>query len=53
MNKDGEKVAYSIDAGFHVFLFMMKEHVEEINQKLKEIEGLERVIHTKIGKQGT
>lgn len=55
LNKDGEVVAYSIDAGFHVFLFTMKENVEMVEERIKQdvSEGLERIIHTKIGEHGT
>ena len=47
-------VAYSIDAGFHVFLFMMKEDKEYVLHEFREIiaDHLDRVIETRIGKDG-
>eukprot|EP00347_Sterkiella_histriomuscorum_P012547 403368153 len=49
-------VAYSIDAGFHVFLFMLKDHKERVMDAIKAddsvMEGIERFIETRIGREG-
>ena len=48
--------AYSIDAGFHVFLFCMNEHTQFIYQRLYENtvikNNLETVIRTSIDPKG-
>lgn len=45
---------YSIDAGFHVFVFVLKEHVEMVREKIVSVIGeqLERVIETEIDTEG-
>ena len=51
----GRNVAcYSIDAGFHVFVFVLKEHVEMVKERLVNVVGeqLERVIETEIDTDG-
>lgn len=58
INAESKKniVAYSIDAGFHVFLFALADHLEVIenrimnNEKIKE--NIETFIQTKIGECG-
>jgi mevalonate pyrophosphate decarboxylase len=46
-------VAYSIDAGFHVFLFVLKENLERVKDALEPVKPhLERIIHTSIGREG-
>ena len=54
------KVAYTIDAGFHVFIFTLKSNKHFIMEKLLKLNIcdtnesiLEKIIHTKIGKEGT
>lgn len=48
----GNIVAYSIDAGFHVFLFCLKQNMTAIKKRLFSTpvisENLERVIETSI-----
>ena len=41
LNKQSESpyIAYSVDAGFHVFLFTMKENVEKVKQQVEEHDG--------------
>ena len=39
INKEhGEIVAYSVDAGSHVFLFTMNEHVDYIKEQLQTLD---------------
>lgn len=45
-------VAYSIDAGFHVFLFTLKENSQKVLDSVKEIQGVDKVIETRIGREG-
>ena len=46
--------AYSIDAGFHVFVFTLKVNAEIVKQKLKMDVGeeIERIIETSIDREG-
>ena len=51
----GRNIAcYSIDAGFHVFVFVLKEHVEMVKERICNVVGeqLERVIETEIDTDG-
>ena len=52
----GNIAAYSIDAGFHVFLFTLKENLEEVREGIKAKEdlssGIERLILTSIDRDG-
>ena len=52
----GNIVAYSIDAGFHVFLFCFKQNLSAIRKRLLSTavisENLERVIETSIDPHG-
>ena len=49
-------VAYSIDAGFHVFLFCMKEHVDIVKGKIEATpiitRNIQHVIETSIDPHG-
>lgn len=49
-------VAYSIDAGFHVFLFCLKQHCQTVKEKILTNEvvalGLENLIETSIDPEG-
>lgn len=45
-------VAYSIDAGFHVFLFTQKKDAEVVLKAVQGLEGVEKVIQTRIGREG-
>ena len=49
-------VAYSIDAGFHVFLFVMKDNYERIMTKMTNSpllhDKIDRFIDTSIGREG-
>ena len=49
-------VAYSIDAGFHVFLFCMQENVQLIKDKIEATpvisRNLENIIETTIDPNG-
>ena len=51
-NSHSTRVAYSIDAGFHVFLFTLKENVGELLSSLSALQGIDRIIETKIGREG-
>ena len=60
-------VAYSVDAGFHIFLFTLRSNLDLIKSELvsrlatgegseawwSRIEFLERVIETGVGKHGS
>lgn len=46
------RVAYSIDAGFHVFVFTHKDSAAEVLSKMQGIEGIDHIIQTRIGKEG-
>ena len=35
LNKDGNVVAYSVDAGYHIFLFTLKEHKVNVKQTVE------------------
>jgi mevalonate pyrophosphate decarboxylase len=50
----GQNVAaYSIDAGFHVFVFCLQQHKPLVMDKLGSIaERLERIIEAEIDPQG-
>ena len=50
-SESGEEiVAYSCDAGFHVFVFVMDSNVEMVKTKLEQkMDIMERIIPTKIG----
>ena len=50
LNHDGPKVAYSIDAGFHVFLFTLAP--EAVLAAVQGLPGLETIIPTRIGRDG-
>ncbi|CDW88718.1 diphosphomevalonate decarboxylase [Stylonychia lemnae] len=56
INKEKGKniVAYSIDAGFHVFLFIMKEDKEFVLNEFKDLieNDMDRLIQTRIGREG-
>ena len=53
---DTNVAAYSIDAGFHIFIFCLKNNVEMIRGKLRTTpvisERIERVIETSIDPHG-
>lgn len=46
--------AYSIDAGFHVFVFTLRQHVELVKSRIEKNVGqnLERIIETEIDRSG-
>ena len=46
--------AYSIDAGFHVFVFTLKEQNQLVKSRIETIAGqqLERIIETEIDRSG-
>jgi diphosphomevalonate decarboxylase len=53
LNMQGENiVAYSIDAGFHVFLFCLKERQESVLEAVSTLQGIDKVIQTRIGRDG-
>ena len=41
VNSSGVKAAYSIDAGFHVFVFTLDTDAQEVLQAVSGIEGLD------------
>jgi mevalonate pyrophosphate decarboxylase len=45
-------VAYSIDAGFHVFVFTLNTDAAEVIETLQKIDGIEKIIETRIGREG-
>ena len=46
------RVAYSIDAGFHVFVFTLKGDAAEVLSTMQKIDGIDHIIQTRIGKDG-
>ena len=52
LNAEKVKAAYSIDAGFHVFVFALEENAQEVLQAVSAVEGIDKVISTRIGKDG-
>ncbi len=46
------RVAYSIDAGFHVFVFTHKDNADEVLTTMQKIDGIDHIIQTRIGKEG-
>ena len=47
-------MAYSCDAGFHVFIFTFEEHKNMVKERLIDLSHImERIIETKIGDSGT
>ena len=53
-----EIVAYSVDAGSHIFVFTLNENKDSIMEKLLSLETdehkiFERIIETKIGNTGS
>ena len=53
-----EIVAYSVDAGSHIFVFTLNDNKDYVMQKLNSLETndykiYERIIETKIGKTGS
>lgn len=46
------RVAYSIDAGFHVFLFTIKENLGEVKSAMQGVQGIDKIIETRIGRDG-
>ena len=59
LNRPQEIVAYSVDAGFHVFLFCLNENVDKVKACVEELRDsagdsiLEKMIETRIGRDGT
>lgn len=57
LNSESIKVAYSFDAGFHAFLFVLQHNKELVMSKLKEMDNngqvFERIIETRIGEHGS
>ena len=53
---DGNIAAYSIDAGFHVFVFTLKDSLEQVQEGLSASpilsENIERFIVTSIDRDG-
>ena len=53
LNKDGNVVAYSVDAGYHIFLFTLKEHKGNVKQTVEESSAdIDRIIETGISREG-
>jgi mevalonate pyrophosphate decarboxylase len=56
LNTEAEQniAGYSIDAGFHVFIFSLAKDLSKVKAKIMEIcsEQLERVIETEIDTEG-
>ncbi len=46
------KVAYTVDAGCHVFLLTMKENLDLVKGELEKVEGIEKTIQTEIAEEG-
>ncbi|TNV77763.1 hypothetical protein FGO68_gene17449 [Halteria grandinella] len=52
LNGQGNIVAYSIDAGFHVFLFTLKEDYVKVHEAMSVLPGIDQIIITRIGREG-
>jgi len=52
LNNQRVKAAYSIDAGFHVFVFALEGDALEVLEAVSAVEGVDKVISTRIGKDG-
>ena len=52
LNKKDVIAAYSIDAGFHVFVFTLVDNCDRVKMALSEVSKIERVIETTIDKNG-
>lgn len=46
------QIAYSIDAGFHVFLFTPRSNEEAAYGTFSQLPGVDKVIRTRIGREG-
>ena len=52
LNKPSMTAAYSIDAGFHVFVFTLKQNEENVLAKLHVLKGINKIIKTSVDKEG-